>query len=64
MAYHPWGGGGQLGGSCSPHLFLKTNCHHYATANDKILLTIQKYSPILIVEHLFAIVCHEGGRVF
>ena len=43
-----------------PHSSL---CPVYWTYFDKILLTIQNVSPILFIEHLFAIGCYGRGRV-
>lgn len=60
MAYHPGVGVSSLATS-APTLLKSFASLFYWTDFDKILLTIQNISPILILEHLFVIVsCGRG----
>lgn len=51
MAYHSGCGGGQLGGSCCPHILNGSFCQ---THFDKFLLTILNPCSILNIEQMFA----------
>ena len=61
MAYHPGCGGGKLGGWMPPH---SITCRLNMTVFDKLILTIQKITGIIVLEQVFGIVSHERGRVF